>query len=91
MEICPGSARKSEVESRGHIPLGHTSIDEWKKIFGQVHAGEPNPISMLIWVVDLPDGSICMGIEAVDGMKACGRQRKWMPTGRGPPGSNLGR
>ena len=32
MEICPGSARKSDAESRGHIPPGHMSHDEWKYI-----------------------------------------------------------
>lgn len=38
-----GLARKSEVESRGHIPPGHASNIEWKWIFLQVRAGSVRP------------------------------------------------
>lgn len=48
MDICPGSAKKSDAESCGHIPLRHTSIDEWKRIFLRARAEEPSPISALI-------------------------------------------
>lgn len=39
----PGLARKSEVESCGHIPSGHLSGTEWKWIFGRVHAEGVRP------------------------------------------------
>lgn len=76
VEICPGSARKSDVESHGHIPLGHASIDEWKRIFLWVLARSVSPISVLIWAIDFPYGSICVAIRAVEGVKGgeCGRQ-----------------
>ena len=48
VEICPWSARKSDAKSRGHIHLGHASIDEWKQIFLRVRAAGPGPISVLI-------------------------------------------
>lgn len=70
MEICPRSARNSDVESRGHIPLGHASIDEWKQVFLRVHADGLDPISALIWAIDLPDGLISVRIGAVGGMNA---------------------
>lgn len=68
MEICPESARKSDIESRGHIPLGHASIDEWKRILASVRAEGSSPISALIRAVDLPDGLISASIRTAGGM-----------------------
>ena len=38
VENCPWPAKKSEAESRGHIPWGHLSGAERKRIFGRVCA-----------------------------------------------------
>lgn len=75
VENSPGSARKSDVESHGHIPLGHASPDEWKRILASFRTEESGPISALIAAIDLPDGPINTTIGVVDGV----RGGEWAP------------
>lgn len=69
VENCPGMDKKSEAKSHGHIPQDTRQMLNGSGYSFRSMQEMSDPISTLVWVIDLPDGLIIAVIRAIGGMK----------------------